>query len=363
MNRKIKIALKVKTTSIFISLIFMCLASCSRTEAQEIRYFLAKDEAGTPYDYIDPTQTEHFLLAGDESNKTMTCFEDSMDENYNRIFIEKWKIPRYWPNERLLVQVSNNGEFCVLDNKDEYTEKTFEKKDILFWVYKNGKLYDTITRGKYLKELKKILDPDIKLSDKLEVCDIEVFINGLKLDTFYFDSESDDAIYEIFLWYDFDTKKFLNATQLRADQCKIAFDVLAKKFSDAEKLIEDNDDKAKFRRAFEKIMPFEKDAPTDTRFRWRVRTYEDGDVTVYSVLPSEDFRGMKALERFQYKEGETVIDFFILDDVYDFAIRIPNGGKFSQELNLSEEELANLLVPDLVYMFETKKGIVKTDGK
>ncbi len=362
MKEKINSVLNVKKTAIFVTLIFMSLAACSRENAQETRHFLAKDKYGTPYDFIATSRTGHFYLAGDKLNKTMTCFEFDVDENYRKTFTEKWQISGYLPNENSLAWLSNNGEFCAIDNKDEYTEKTFEKKDILFWVYKNGKLYDTITRGKFIKKLEKILGPDAKVSADLEVEVNEIYINGLRLETYYYDKEYDYAgadddefvpVNDIYLWYDFDTKNFLNSNKLRADQCKIAFDVLAKKFSDAEKLIEDNDDKAEFRRAFEKIMPFKKDAPTDTTYRWYVKTYADGNFKVQSIVPRDRFEGMEALERFVYYEDETQIDFFILDDVYDFAIRIQKGTEWEIEYRPTQP---------LIYMFDTKKSIVKIQG-
>ena len=309
-------------------------------------------ESAPYFDYTRKTRTEHFFLGGNKAKNTITCVD-------NDFFLERWQIPRYWPNEGLRVQLSNDGVFCVLDNRDEYLEEPFEKKDVLFWVYKNGLLYDTITREKYLTELEKILGPDIKINDNVEVEVNDIYINGLRLDTYYYEKDDDydgysyEHVNEIFLWYDFDTKKFLNSNKLRADQCKIAFDVLAKKFPDAEKLIDNKEHKKISHSAFEKIMPFAKDAPTDTTYRRIVRTYADGDFTVQSILPDNKFEGMAALEKFVYSEEKTRIEFFILDDIYDFAIRIQKG---------SEWEIEYQTVPTLIYMFDTKRGIVLIDG-
>ncbi|MCR5318449.1 MAG: hypothetical protein K6E22_09505, partial [Treponema sp.] len=63
------------------------------------------------------------------------------------------------------------------------------------------------------------------------------------------------------------------------------------------------------------------------------------------------------LEEFTYSDSEEVIVFYILDDIYDFAIRVRNGGKISPE-HKNEWTRAQ----DLVYLFETKKGDVKILG-
>lgn len=148
-----------------------------------------------------------------------------------------------------------------------------------------------------------------------------------------------------------------------------SFDVIDKKFSDAESLIKDEADKEKFCRALEKIMTLAKDADKYVcgDFQLRGLNYANDDFKLTVTIPLKmitvtvphySLLGLVTLEQFSYSDGKEKIDFFILDDIYDFAIRVRNGGKISPEHTDGWTR-----APDLVYLFETKKSIVKILGK
>ena len=352
--------LKMKKSFVFLTAIFICSLSFAQN-------FVNPEDVSLQNDYVEASINERFFLAGNKTKKTITCFETVYDKDLYPQLLQKWQIPRYWENEGLAVQLSNNGEYCILDNRYGYTEREPDKNDVLFWVYKNGKLYDAVKRGRYLKAVKKVLEAQekewsqkIKLSKKVEINDICVYNKGLRLATFWFDDMNEDAIYETFLWYDFDSKKFEDSLELAKNQCSNSFYIIAKKFSDAESLIKDKADKEKFRRVLEKIMPLAKEAEKNNgkNYRFRMHTYEGDGFKLTVTIPRNAISGIVVLEEFTYSDSEEVIVFYILDDIYDFAIRVRNGGKISPE-HKNEWTRA----PDLVYLFETKKGIVKILGK
>lgn len=369
--------LKMKKSFVFLTAIFICSLSFAQN-------FVNPEDVSLQNDYVEASINERFFLAGNKAKNSMTCFEAVYDKGLRKQFIQKWQIPRYWENEMCCVLLSNNGEYCVLDNRYDYTKEDSDKNDVLFWVYKDGKLYDVVNREKYLNAIKKVIEPDVndakiqewfrklKVSERFELYDIGIYNTGLRLGIYWFDDNdiNEDRIrYPTLLWYDFDSKKIEGSLKLVRKQGSHSFDVIAKKFSDAESLIKDKADKEKFCRALEKIMMLAKDADKylygDFQLRGLNYANDDFKLTVTIPLkmitvtvPHYSLLGLVTLEQFSYSDGKEKIDFFILDDIYDFAIRVRNGGKISPEHKNDWTR-----APDLVYLFETKKGIVKILGK
>jgi hypothetical protein len=207
--------LKMKKSFVFLTAIFICSLSFAQN-------FVNPEDVSLQNDYVEASINERFFLAGNKAKKTITCFETVYDKDLYPQLLQKWQIPRYWENEGLAVQLSNNGEYCILDNRYGYTEKEPDKNDVLFWVYKNGKLYDAVKRGRYLKAVKKVIEPDVndakiqewfrklKVSERFELYDIGIYNTGLRLGIHWFDDNdiNEDRIrYPALLWYDFDSKK------------------------------------------------------------------------------------------------------------------------------------------------------------
>ena len=105
-----------------------------------------------PENYTKLFEDGRFMLVCDTSKKETTCYELS-ESGVDVEYREKWRIPR-WGQYAYL---SENGEFCVLDDWGGLIPLDYDEEYVLFVVFKNGaeyakiKLFDVIRDGKNLQ--------------------------------------------------------------------------------------------------------------------------------------------------------------------------------------------------------------------
>ena len=94
-----------------------------------------------PESYTKFSQNKEFFLIADGENGTTTCYK--MTKNGSE---ERWRIPAW----SYFAYISDNGKFCVLDDKGGLLNLDSDKNTVLFAVYLNGELYDQITLSKII---------------------------------------------------------------------------------------------------------------------------------------------------------------------------------------------------------------------
>ena len=105
-----------------------------------------------PQNYTKLFADGRFMLICDATKKETTCYElaDFVTKVESE---EKWRIPRWG----LYSYLSENGEFCVLDDWGGLIPLDYDAEYVLYVVFKNGteyakiKLFDVISDEKNLR--------------------------------------------------------------------------------------------------------------------------------------------------------------------------------------------------------------------
>lgn len=255
-----------------------------------------------------------FYLQCDAEKNTTTCFE--ITENGDR---EKWTVQDF---ERF-AKVSASGVFCILDHTEGLVPTDYNKDTVLFKVYKNGKLFDTLTVGKvYEKPIKLKLH---KTASHYKWGYIQRFYEeGILLVT----NEGER-------WYDFGKKKVMDTKKKLAEiavkQRQEAFKNLERTFLDVKNLIADNEDREKLSLAVEKILSLYKNKKMVESPRKNFDLFEDGNIQLSIGYPDGGaFKGAfghSVKTVFYFKDGKSYIKFFLCNDNCDLFIDIAGGGK------------------------------------
>ena len=257
-----------------------------------------------------------FYLECDSKKNTTTCFE--VTEKGDK---EKWTIH----DCQKFAYVSDNGVFCILDHTLGLVETNYNEDTVLFKVYKNGKLFDTLTVGKVYK--KPIYVSIHIIASHYSWGDIQnLYDDGILFVTYEGEQQ---------FWYDFSNKKILSAqkklTEIAEKRREDAFKALDKTFSDFMNNIENNDDKEKLSAAVAKFQSLYRNKKQTDSPIYYYDVFEDGDVQLkLRYSDGYAFKGafghyVKAL--FTFHDGNTHINFFLCDDDCDLFIDIAGGGK------------------------------------
>jgi hypothetical protein len=141
-----------------------------------------------PQNYTNFFANGRYMLVCDATKKETTCYE-IVDPTADVETEEKWRIPRWG----LYSYLSENGEFCVLDDWGGLIPLDYDAEYVLYVVFKNGteyakiKLFDVISDKKNLR----------RTASHYYWGNIESFENdGIVLNTV-----------EGKKWYDFNTRK------------------------------------------------------------------------------------------------------------------------------------------------------------
>ncbi|MBP5176510.1 MAG: hypothetical protein ILP07_11460 [Treponema sp.] len=150
-----------------------------------------------PETYTICSQNKRYFLICDAEENLTTCYELFVPEEYvtdsDSLYFarEKWNIPQWY----LYARVSNNGEFCILDDWGGLVHPDFGTDYVLFMVYRNGEEYAKILLSDVISETRNL---------KRTVS--HFYWGGIE-------SLEDDGILldtvEGKKWYDFATKKVL----------------------------------------------------------------------------------------------------------------------------------------------------------
>ena len=92
-----------------------------------------------PQNYTKLFADGRFMLICDATKKETTCYE-LVGASAAVVPEEKWSIPKW----RQFVYLSENGEFCVLDDWGGLIPLNYDMEYVLFVVYKNGVEYTKI---------------------------------------------------------------------------------------------------------------------------------------------------------------------------------------------------------------------------
>ena len=258
-----------------------------------------------------------FYLKCDSEKNATTCFE--ITEKGDR---EKWII-HDWANFAL---VSDSGIFCILDDTQGLVNEDFDENTVLFTVYKNGKLFDTLTVGKVYKKLIYVtLHATVSHYPWGHIQ--EIYDDGILLST----NEGAGQF-----WYDFGKKKVVSAqkklAELSSKKQKKAFSEFELTFADFQNYIKDNSDREKLSAAVAKIQSLYKNKKQVESPIYYYDVFEDGDINLrLRYSDGGAFKGafghsVKAV--FYFKDEKSCIHFFLCnDDDCELFIDIAGGGK------------------------------------
>ena len=255
-----------------------------------------------------------FYLKCDAEKNTTTCFE--ITKKGDR---EKWTVQ----DLQGFAQVSESGVYCILDYTQGLVPENFNEGTVLFKIYKNGKLFDTVTLGKVYKNLTYVT-MQATVSHYAWGNINHLYDDGILIMT----NEGER-------WYDFGKKKVVDAkkklAEIAARERQEAFNSLDKIFEDLKKQIKDKDDKEKLSAAVAKIQSLYKNKKqVDSPIEY-CDVYEDGDVgfkLFYSCRGR--FKGAfnhSVKSFFNFYDGKSYIHFYLCDDNCDLFIDIAGGGK------------------------------------
>lgn len=255
-----------------------------------------------------------FYLKCDAEKNTTTCLEITEDGER-----KKWTAKGF----QRFAQVSESGVFCILDHTQGLVGTDYDADTVLFTVYKNGKLFDTLTLGKVYKNLTYVS----LLATVSHYCwgHIEtLYDDGILLMT----NEGER-------WYDFGKKKVVDAekklAEIAARQRKEAFKSLKRIFAAFQNLIEDSGDREKLSSAVAKIQSLYKNKKQVDSPRENCDVYEDGDVRFSLFYACKGaFKGAfghSVKSFFNFYDGKSHIHFYLCDDNCDLFIDIAGGGK------------------------------------
>lgn len=264
--------------------------------------------------YNVKSSNKEFYLHCDADHNTTTCLEITEDGDK-----EKWTVQDYRSN----AYVSDSGAYCILDHTQGLVPTDYDADTVLFTVYKNGKLFDTVTLGKVYKNLTYVrLQATVSHYAWGNIN--HLYDDGILLIT----NEGEH-------WYDFGKKKVIDAkkklAEIAARERQEAFNSLDKVFADFKKQIKDKDDKEKLSAAVEKIQSLYKNKKQVESPMEKCDIYEDGDVNLrLSYSDGGAFKGagghsVKAV--FYFRDGKSHINFFLCNDDCDLFIDIAGGGK------------------------------------
>lgn len=99
-----------------------------------------------PETYIEYSKNEKYFITVDFPEKKITCFENNDMEK------SLWQIDGW----HYSVFLSNDAKYCVTSDYQNLIPLEFNKKSILFSVYKNGKIYDIVTVQKVINNSKNL---------------------------------------------------------------------------------------------------------------------------------------------------------------------------------------------------------------
>ena len=99
-----------------------------------------------PETYIEHSKNEKYFITVDFPEKKITCFENNDMEK------SLWQIDGWYYS----VFLSNDAKYCVTSDYQDLIPLEFNKKSILFSVYKNGKIYDNVTVQKVINNSKNL---------------------------------------------------------------------------------------------------------------------------------------------------------------------------------------------------------------
>ena len=97
-----------------------------------------------PEPYTARSANGKFFLRCDSDKNTTTCFEKTEKGDKKKWTVQDWQEFEF---------VSNDGVFCILDETKGLVPTDYNADTILFKVYKNGKLFDTLTVGRVYEKL------------------------------------------------------------------------------------------------------------------------------------------------------------------------------------------------------------------
>ena len=221
--------------------------------------------------------------------------------------------------------VSDNGKFYILDNTQGLVTEDFDENTVLFTVYKNGKLFDTLTVGKVYK---KSVNVTIHATASHYYWGHiqKVYNDGILLVT----NEGEGQF-----WYDFYKKKIVPAqkklAELSEKRQKNAFNTLKKTFNNVKKLIADSNDREKLSAVVTKIQNLYKNKKQTDSPIYYYDVFEDGDVQLkLRYSDGGAFKGAfghSVKSVFYFRDEKSQIEFFLCDDDCDLFIDIAGGGK------------------------------------
>ncbi|MCR5062483.1 MAG: hypothetical protein K6A89_04300 [Treponema sp.] len=296
-------------------------------------------------------QRGKFYLKCDAKKKTTTCFEITEDGDK-----EKWTVQDYRSN----AYVSDSGAYCILDHTQGLVPTDYNAETVLFTVYKNGKLFDTVTLGKVYKNLTYVrLQATVSHYAWGNIN--HLYDDGILLIT----NEGGQRF-----WYDFSKKKIVSGEkkieEIAARERQEAFNSFDKVFADFKKQIKDKDDKEKLSAAVEKIQSLYKNKKQVESPIEECDVYEDGDVgfrLFYScrgIFKGAFNHSVKSF--FNFYDGKSYIHFYLCDDDCDLFIDIAGGGNLENiwEFYTEYPQYKEGKTPNRYYEFNSKTKEIRT---
>ncbi len=295
------------------------------------------------------SSNKEFYLHCDADNNTTTCLE--ITENGDK---EKWTVQDYRSN----AYVSDSGAFCILDHTQGLVPKNYNAETVLFKIYKNGSLFDTVTLGKVYKNLTYVrLQATVSHYAWGNIN--HLYDDGILLTT----NEGEH-------WYDFGKKKVVDEkkklAEIAARERQEAFNSFDKVFADFKKQIKDKDDKEKLSDAVAKIQNLYKNKKQVDSPRENCDVYEDGDVR-FSLFYSckgafKGAFGHSVKSFFNFYDGKSHIHFYLCDDDCDLFIDIAGGGNLENiwEFYTEYPQYKEGKTPNRYYEFNSKTKEIRT---